>query len=236
MQICANNMLFFFYLSTLAFLKKKAKQADDQQFSLVRGQGPKGSRLLLSRGLRLIPELPRRGGAAGGGDSKGRRPLQPAGGSRHIPAGGPGPRQGGLMAVQLPPQDVRAGGGGGRSAEGRGRESPHNLACKEEGPLLRTRSLYCSQTGCTGRRCPPLPSRPPGRRRDSWAPSSCRIQMTSPFLPGLGIDISWHSPRKLLAVSPPARRPPAPQPPGRRQYLGREPAAPPSPGCRLQMG
>lgn len=112
------------------------------------------------------------------------------------------------MAVQLPPQDVRAGGGGGRSAEGRGRESPHNLACKEEGPLLWTRSLYCSQTGCTGRRCPPLPSRPPGRRRDSWAPSSCRIQMTSPFLPGLGIDISWHSPRKLLAVSPPARRPP----------------------------
>lgn len=35
--------------------------------------------------------------------------------------------------------------------------------------------------------------------------------MTSPFLRGLGIDISWHSPRKLPAVSPPARPPTSPR-------------------------
>lgn len=34
---------------------------------------------------------------------------------------------------------------------------------------------------------------------------------------GRGIDISWHRPRKLPAVSPPA----APAPPGRRHHLRR---------------
>lgn len=33
----------------------------------------------------------------------------------------------------------------------------------------------------------------------------------TPFLPGLGIDIRWHSPRKLPAVSTPACPPTSPR-------------------------
>lgn len=53
------------------------------------------------------------------------------------------PRANGCPAAA---QDVKAGGEGGRNAEGRGRKSPHNLASRE-GLLLVTYSLYCSQTG-----------------------------------------------------------------------------------------
>lgn len=46
------------------------------------------------------------------------------------------------MVVQLLAQDVRAGGDG---IQRRGGKSPHNLANREEGLLLVTYSLYCSQ-------------------------------------------------------------------------------------------
>lgn len=51
------------------------------------------------------------------------------------------------MVVQLLPQDVRAGGDGGRNAKRGGEGSlPSNLASREEGLLLVTYSPYCSQT------------------------------------------------------------------------------------------
>lgn len=57
----------------------------------------------------------------------------------------------------------------------------------------------------------PLPYRPAGQKGDSWGPFLLQNINDSPFLPGLGIDIRWHSPRKLPAVSTPARPPTNPR-------------------------
>lgn len=45
------------------------------------------------------------------------------------------------MVVQLLPQDVRAGGDGGRNGKMGGGKFPHNLAYQEEKLLLMTYSL-----------------------------------------------------------------------------------------------
>lgn len=57
----------------------------------------------------------------------------------------------------------------------------------------------------------PLPPRPTGQRGDSWGSFLLQNINDFPFLPGLGIDISWHCPRKLPAVSPPACPPISPR-------------------------
>ena len=70
--------------------------------------------------------------------------MQPP--ATEIPAGGRVPWHRGLMAVQLRPDDGRAGGDG-RSKEGRGGKSLHNPASWEEGLRLVTSSQCCNQTG-----------------------------------------------------------------------------------------
>lgn len=70
--------------------------------------------------------------------------MQPA--ATQIPTGGRVLWHLGLMVVQLPPQDMRAGGDGARNTKKEG-ESPNNLASREEGLLLVNYSPYCSQTG-----------------------------------------------------------------------------------------
>lgn len=78
------------------------------------------------------------------------------------------------MVVQLLPQDVRAGGDGGRNAKRGGEGSlPSNLASREEGLLLVTYSSYCSQTVKQETPCALLSALcpcPTGQRGDSCGP------------------------------------------------------------------
>lgn len=105
-------------------------------------------------------------------------------------------------------------GGGGE-----GREVPHKPACREPRLLLATYSLHCSPSRLTDHLPPlPLPCPPglPGRAATA-AGVSLRNVNDAPFLPGLGIDISWRGPRKLPAVSRLPTRPHAHPP---RSHLG----------------